>query len=48
MDVTYYIKLFRMGADRHNEILMPLQYLVVEKIKTHLLNLNKEILKSNF
>ena len=32
--VTYYIKLFRMGADRHNGILMSLLLLVAETIKT--------------
>ena len=30
MDVTYYIKLFRAGADRHNGILMCLLLLVAE------------------
>ena len=30
MVVTYYIKLFRMGADRHNGILMSLLLLVAE------------------
>ena len=28
MVVTYYVKLFRTGADRHNGILMPLLLLV--------------------
>ena len=32
MVVTYYIKLFRMGADRHNGILMYLLLLVAETI----------------
>ena len=32
--VTYYIKLFCMGADRHNGILMSLLLLVAETIKT--------------
>ena len=32
--VTYYIKLFRTGADRRNGILMPLLVLVAEIIKT--------------
>ena len=30
MVVTYYIKLFRTGADRHNGILVPLPLLVTE------------------
>ena len=30
MIVTYYIKLFQMGADRHNGILMSLLLLVAE------------------
>ena len=30
MVVTYYAKLFRMGADRHNDILMSLLLLVTE------------------
>ena len=30
--VTYYIKLFRTGADRHNDILMSLLLLVAETI----------------
>ena len=33
MVVTYYIKLFRTGADRHNSILMSLLLLVAETIK---------------
>ena len=33
MVVTYYIKLFRTGADRHNGILMSLLLLVAETIK---------------
>ena len=33
MVVTYYIKLFHMGADRHNSILMSLLVLVAEKMK---------------
>ena len=36
MVVTYYIKLFRKGADRHNGILMSL-LLVVETIKANFL-----------
>ena len=32
MVVTYYIKLFRTGADRHNGILMSLLLLVAETI----------------
>ena len=32
MVVTYHIKLFRAGADRHNNILMSLLLLVVETI----------------
>ena len=32
MVVTYYIKLFRTGADRHNSILMSLLLLVAETI----------------
>ena len=32
MAVTYYIKLFRTGTDRHNGILMSLLLLVVETI----------------
>ena len=33
MVVTYYIKLFRAGTDRHNGILMTLLLLVAETIK---------------
>ena len=33
MVVTYYIKLFRSGAERHNGILMSLLLLVAETIK---------------
>ena len=33
MVVTYYVKLFRTGADRHSSILMPLLLLVAETIK---------------
>ena len=33
MVVTYYIKLFRTGPDRHNGILMSLLLLIVETIK---------------
>ena len=32
MVITYYIKLFRTGADRHNGILMSLLLLVAEAI----------------
>ena len=32
MVVTYYVNLFRMGADRHNSILMPLLLLVAETV----------------
>ena len=34
MVVTYYIKAFRRGADRHNGILMSLLLLVAETIIT--------------
>ena len=34
MDATYYIKLFRAGADRHNGILMCLLLLVAETINS--------------
>ena len=40
MVVTYYIKLFRMGADRHNGILMSLLLLVTETRITAKLILN--------
>ena len=33
MVVTYYIKLFHMGADRHNSILMSLLLLVAETVR---------------
>ena len=33
MVVTYYIKLFRTGAERHNGILMSLLLIVAETIK---------------
>ena len=33
MVVTYYVKLFRIGADRHNSILMSLLLLVTETTK---------------
>ena len=36
MVLTYCIKLFRMGADRHSGILMSLLLLVVETIRTTL------------
>ena len=32
MVVTYYVKLFHKGTDRHNRILMSLLLLVTEKI----------------
>ena len=32
MVVTYHMKLFSTGADRHNGILMPLLFLVAETI----------------
>ena len=35
MDVTYYIKLFRTGTNRHNGILMSLLHLVAETIIDH-------------
>ena len=35
MVVTYYIKLFQVGANRHNNILMPLLLLVAETIILH-------------
>ena len=37
MVVTYYIKLFRTGADRHNGILIPLLLLVAEDNKYRIL-----------
>ena len=37
MVVTYYIKLFRTGADRHNGILIPLLLLVAEDNKYRVL-----------
>ena len=40
MVVTYYIKLFRTGADIHNGILLSLLLLVAETIKKLLLNVN--------
>ena len=39
MVVTYYIKLFRTGADRHNGILMSLLLLVAETIISYDTNL---------
>ena len=39
MVVTYYIKLFRMEADRHDDILMSLLLLVTETINGENLNL---------
>ena len=33
MVVTYYINLFRMGANKHNGILISLLFLVAETIK---------------
>ena len=43
MVVTYYIKVFRIGADRHNNILMSFLLLVAETIKniTHFPRLSK-------
>ena len=35
MVVTYYVKLFRIGTDRHNGILMSLLLLVTETIDNH-------------
>ena len=40
---TYYIKLFRTSADRHNGILMPLLFLVAETIN-HIILLIQTIL----
>ena len=37
MIVTYYIKLFRMGADRHNGMLMSLLLLVAETLSAPIL-----------
>ena len=37
MVVTYYIKLFRTGSDRHNGILMSLLLLVAETVSNHIL-----------
>ena len=52
MVVTYYIKLFRTGADRHNGILMSLLHLVAEtinKIKKKNKNKNgQSFVKKNF
>ena len=45
MVVTYYIKLFRTGADRHNGILMSLLFLVAETIN-FLMNSEKKKDKS--
>ena len=45
MVVTYYIKLFWTGADRHNDILMSLFFLVAETIK-FLMNSDNEKEKS--
>ena len=45
MVVTYYIKLFGTGADKHNGILMSLLFLVAEKIK-FLMNSNNKKEKS--
>ena len=39
MVVTYYIKLFRMGANRHNGILMSLLLLVAETIIDHMFSI---------
>ena len=41
MVVTYYIKLFQTGADRHNGILMSLLLLVAEAINKKTENLEK-------
>ena len=44
MVVTYYIKLFLTGADRHNGILMSLLLLVAETIKNmHCMMLSNHI-----
>ena len=37
MVVTYYIKLFQMGADKHNGVLMSLLVLVAETMMKNLL-----------
>ena len=37
--ITYYIKLFCTGADRHNGILMSLLLLVTETIRLYYINL---------
>ena len=39
MVITYYIKLFRMGADRHDGIVMSVLLLVTETINGENLNL---------
>ena len=44
MVVTYYTKLFRTGADRHNGILMSLLLLVAETTKENNKDVSRNIL----
>ena len=44
MVITYYIKLFLTGADRHNRILMSLLLLVVETIKMTEVNIYEYVI----
>ena len=43
MVVTYYIKLYRTGADRHNGVLMSLLLLVAETMKEICLSQKKAL-----
>ena len=46
MVITYYIKLFRTGADRHNGILMSLPLLVTKTMKVpHFKKMSKGVIK---
>ena len=47
MVVTYYIKLFRTGADRHDSILMSLLLLVAESIKSTFYHFQKAFNEAN-
>ena len=47
MVVTYYIKLFRTGADKHNGILMYLLLLDAETISQRQVTLNVKLIKNS-
>ena len=48
MVITFYIKLFRTGADKHNGILMSLLLLVAETIRKFLNTKSRYLLPHNY